>query len=340
MLDSILSRRRGTASGARARTADELALLLDRAGDLTIEELRERVASIDEGRRGDPLHELLERGRAIALDIPNGGGRVRRVVLTENFGRYAAAFGADAFATVYRGAGLDTVPVQDAVPDSLRQPAMTRTAARREILARFASLAGAFAIADVTARYDLDDAWIRERLDDWTRAGKLVRGKFGGDSTIERWCSRRLLELARRRELAQARKQIEAVPLDRFAGFMLRWQHLDAAHRVSNGEGTIEVARQMYGLARPAEQWERDYLPARVEAFDPDALSRLIALGELVWIGGTTAKPEEVPTLSTIRFARRGTVRAWVSTVTTPTLGDQSKRVLETLERDGASFFD
>jgi ATP-dependent Lhr-like helicase len=340
MLDTILARRRGTLPGSRARTSDELALLLDRAGDLTMDELRERVASIDEGRRGDPMHELLDRGRAIALDIPGGEGTERRILLTENFGRYAAAFGAESFRTAYRGFDLEPVAVETAVPDSLRQSAMTTAAARREVLARFASLSGAFAIADVTSRYDLDSAWIRERLDDWTRAGKLVRGTFGRDSTTERWCSRRLLELARRRELAQARKQIEAVALDRYAAFMLRWQHLDASHRVSAADGTIEVARQMYGLARPAEQWERDYLPARVEGFDPDALSRLIALGELVWIGGTTAKPDEIPTLSTVRFARRGTVRAWVSPAVTAPLGDLAQRVLETLERDGASFFD
>src|SRR6185503_10553303 len=169
MLDAILARRRGTAPGARARNADELALLLDRAGDLSMDELRERVASVDEGRRGDPLHELLDRGRAIALDIPAGGGSTRRVVLTENFGRYAGAFGAAAFAAVYRGIELEEVSVESAVPDSLRQPAMTAAAARREILARFASLAGAVSIADVTARYDLEDDWIRARLDDWTR---------------------------------------------------------------------------------------------------------------------------------------------------------------------------
>ena len=340
MLEAILARRRGTAPGSRARTADELALLLDRAGDLTLDDLRERVATVEEGRRGDPLHELLDRGRAIALDIPAAGGAQRRVVLTENFGRYVAAFGAEAFANAYRGIDLEPVSVETAVPESLRRAAMTSIAARREILARFVSLAGAFSMADVRDRYDLDAVWIHSRLDDWLRAGKLVRGAFGRDSTTERWCSRRLLELARRRELAQARKQIEAVSLDRFAAFMLRWQHLDAAHRLSGADGTIEVARQMYGLARPAEQWERDYLPARVEELDPDALSRLIALGELVWIGGSTAKPGEIPSLSTVRFARRGTVRAWISPAVEAPLGEQAQRVLETLDRDGASFFD
>src|SRR6185369_6882200 len=52
VLEDLLARRRGTAPGRRARNADELALLLDRSGDLTPDELRERVATIEEGRRG------------------------------------------------------------------------------------------------------------------------------------------------------------------------------------------------------------------------------------------------------------------------------------------------
>src|SRR4029079_11394387 len=44
--------------------------------------------------------------------------------------------------------------------------------------------------------------------------------------------------------------------------------------------------------------------------------------------------------LSTVRFARRGTVRAWVSSGTTAPIGEQAQRVLDTLEREGASFLD
>src|SRR5256885_15396037 len=92
MLETMLARRRGTAPGSRARTADELSVLLDRASDLSVEELHERVAAIEEGLRGDPLNELLERGRAIALDVPAGSGTVQqRIILTENYARFAAA---------------------------------------------------------------------------------------------------------------------------------------------------------------------------------------------------------------------------------------------------------
>lgn len=344
MLESILARRRGTAPGSRARTADELAALLDRAGDLTLDELRDCVASPEEGRRGDPVFELLERQRVVGIDIPAGNGAARqRLILTENYGRYAAAFGAgsDALATVYAGSTLEATPARGAIPESLRSPAMTSAAARREILVRFVSLAGALSLDDVLARYDFDPAWVRERLDEWTRAGKLVRGTFGGDVSTERWCSRRLLEQARRRELAHARRQIEAVGLDRFSWFVQQWQHLAPSARLAGDEGTLVAVRQMYGLARPAESWEREYLPSRVEDYDPDALSHAIAAGELVWIGGSTVtKPGEIGSLASIRFVQRGTARAWIAAADSTPLTDDAQRVLDSLTREGASFFD
>ena len=90
-----------------------------------------------------------------------------------------------------------------------------------------------------------------------------------------------------------------------------------------------------------ADKWENDYLPSRVDAYDPDAISRLIAAGELVWIGGSSpAKVDEPHNLSTVRFVRRGSARAWIAFENNPVLGDQARRVLEALQRDGASFFD
>ncbi|HEX4684951.1 MAG TPA: DEAD/DEAH box helicase [Gemmatimonadaceae bacterium] len=341
MLEQILSRRRGTAPGARARTADELAALLDRAGDLTSDELRERVAPVDEGRRGDPWYELVDRRRAIGIDIPSGrGDALRRIILTENLPRYIAAFGAESFARAYVGAAFESHPIDDVVPDALRRPVVTPLAARREILVRFISLIGAVSIDDVRSRYAFDPAWVQDRFDEWTRAGKLVRGAFGTGQTAPRWVSRRLLEQARRRELAQARRQIEAVDLNRFSRFMLQWQHLAPDERLSGDDGTVRVARQMYGLPRPAEQWEREILPARTQPYEPEALSRLISAGEMVWIGATSAKPDEPGNLSTIRFVRRGSARAWISTATQQPISDHAQRVLASLEQEGASFFD
>jgi ATP-dependent Lhr-like helicase len=98
------------------------------------------------------------------------------------------------------------------------------------------------------------------------------------------------------------------------------------------------VIRQMYGLARPAEQWERSYLPVRVDDFNPDVLTRLIGTGELVWVGGHSAKPDEAGNLSTVRFLRRGSARAWIWTTDEQPLSEHAQRVLDVLQRDGASF--
>jgi len=342
MLESMLARRRGTAPGARARTADELAALIDRAPDLTMNELYDRVATIDEGRRGDPIIELLERGRVVAIDIPTAAGNTQqRIILTENFGRYVAAFGANAIANVHTGGTLQPRRAADVVPESLAQAVVTPIVARRELLVRFISLAGAVSVDDILARYDFDRAWVEDRLDEWTRLGRLVRGAFGGDQTTTRWCSRRLLEQARRRELAHARKQIEAVDLGRFAHFVQRWQHLHPETRITGDGGTVAVARQMYGIARPAEQWENEYFPIRVDDYVALALSRLIGAGEMVWIGGTASnKPDEAGDLSTIRFLRRGTGRAWLGDVGARPMSEHAQQVLDALARDGASFFD
>jgi ATP-dependent Lhr-like helicase len=341
MLESMLARRRGTAPGTRARTADELAALIDRAGDLSLDAVLDRIATIDEGRRGDPLFELLDRGRAMAIDVPTATrGPQRRVILTENSARYVAAFGTGVVGTVYAGADLQPRSGDDVIPESLRRPAVTELAARRDLLVRFISLAGPVSVEDVLAQYAFDRGWVGDRLEEWARAGKLVRGTFG-DTTTTRWCTRRLLEQARRRELAQARKQIEAVDLGRFSHFVQRWQHLERSARLDGDEGAVRVIRQMYGLARPAESWEREYLPSRVESYDPEVLSRLIAAGEMVWIGGATvAKPGEAGNLATIRFVRRGTARAWISVADTPPLSEHAALIRDTLERDGASFFD
>jgi ATP-dependent Lhr-like helicase len=341
MLDAILARRRGTAPGSRARSADELAVLLDRAGDLTLEELRERVAAPDEGLRGDPIVELLERRRAIAIDIPTENGKARRVILTENVPRYAAVFGEEVVGTVYAGGNLEPVGSSTVVPASLRQAAITPPAARREILARFVSLAGAVSLDDVARRYAFDSDWTTERLDEWTREGKLVRGRFGAERGAVRWCSRRLLEQARRRELAQARRQIEAVDLSVFARFLQRWQHVDPATRLTDDDGLSRIVSQLIGIARPAERWEREYFPLRVAPYDADVLSRSMARGELVWVGeGAPAKENEPPNLASIRFVQRGSARAWLASSMDVPLGDAAQRARETLEQDGASFFD
>ncbi|MEO7457095.1 MAG: DEAD/DEAH box helicase, partial [Gemmatimonadaceae bacterium] len=323
VLNELLDRRRGTAAGRQARDVDELALLVDRAGDVTREELEARVAPAALWARGNPLEALLASGRLVEVGIAHPPHETRHI-LVDAYPRYLAAFGRDVLGDAK-------------VPDALSTAVLTEKAARREILARWVALAGPVSVEDARARYDFDPKWIERRFEDWERKRILVRGVFGGDRDTIRWTSRRLLEQARRRELAQARKQIEAVGIDVFQRFLQRWQHLTPATRLTGNDATALALSQMYGLARPAEGWEREYLPSRVEQFDAHTLGRLAASGSLVW--AAEPRPEAGAKIGRVRFFERGTGRLWVGTpADESTLGENAGKVLGVLRSCGASF--
>ncbi len=345
VLDEVLARRRGTAPGRQARDADELALLVDRAGDVTHDELMARVAPSGEWRRGDPVAGLLAAGRLIAVDLPvaTPGQTGRRFLLVDAFARYAAAFGAPRLDRVHAGAGLAPAAAVDAIPAPLREASLVPRAARREILARFLSNAGPVSVADVRARYDFPVAWVEQRFAEWEGSDVLVRGAFGQSET--RWCLRRVLEQARRRELAQARKQIAAVPMAGFARFLQRWQHLAPGTRLSGADGAAAILTQLQGLSRPAEAWERYYLPARVEGYDASSLGLLAASGRLVWAAerppdaAGTAAPGASQGVGRIRFFERGTGQLWLAPpIADERLTDTARAVLAALRAHGASF--
>ena len=343
VLDELLARRRGTAAGRQARDGDELALLIDRVGDVTRDEIVARVAPPGDWRRDDPFIALLESGRLIAADIPTATGHEQRFLIIDAYARYRAAFG-HALATVRAGVSLELRNADDVVPVELRAAPSSRLA-RREILARFVALAGPVSVDDVLARYQLKSAWVQRRLDDWERAGTLVRGMFGTDRTITRWCPRRVLEQARRRELARARQQIEAVPIETFARFVQRWQHVMPAARLAGADGAAAVIDQLSGLARPAVAWERDYLPARVEQYTPDLLSRLAHSGTLVWAAERIdPQPGATPSLASpaigrLRFFERGSGRLWLAPPPDDGfLSEGARAVRDALRTQGASF--
>jgi ATP-dependent Lhr-like helicase len=326
-LHELLDRRRGTHSDRRARSADELAILLDRAGDLTIGELRERVS--DQATVGAPIQDLVNSGRIIEIPIPTSDGETRRFVLVETLPRYLSA--------------LEGLRVPASVPEAFSRPSLTNSVARKEILARFLALAGPVTVADMRKRYDFAEDWVARRLGDWTDRGVLIRGRFslpGYESAI-RWCSRRVVEQARRRALAQARRQVAAVSLEAFARFMLRWQHLAPVTRLQGSEGLAKAVRQLFGIARPPFAWESEYLAARVDDAPSTSLSALSASGELVWAGEGASKADKATggKLHGVRFIRRGSERAWLAPVVEPVLGERARAVLQLMQSRGALFF-
>jgi ATP-dependent Lhr-like helicase len=338
----IVDERSGRAPGRKARSVDDLASLLDRAGDLEYAELVERVATAEQGMRGNPLEELIASHRVIAIPFRTAEKTSWRYILTESYPRYVSAFGEESLATV-RVADKE-VDASTVVPQSFLSPVVTRTAARREILARFVALSGPVTVDEIARRYGWDERWIEERLTEWQRTGTLVRGRFRIEVSEPEWCSRRIAESARRRALASLRKQIEAVPLHSFAELVQRWQHVDPHDKLQGVEGVASALRQLYGVSRPATAWERDYFKARVEGYDASWLSQFGARGELLWVGEPSpSSVADTPALARVRFMERGTGRVWLQgdvaiEAAVARLSDEARTVHRAIETEGASF--
>ncbi|HWZ58622.1 MAG TPA: DEAD/DEAH box helicase [Gemmatimonadaceae bacterium] len=203
-------------------------------------------------------------------------------------------------------------------------------AARREILARFLALSGPVTVDAIMARYPWRRSWIEARLAEWEQAGTLVQGLFPGGIA---WCSRRVIERARRRALAALRAEIDATDLPTFAAFLQRWQHIDPRDRLTGERGVARVIEQLDGLPRPGLAWEREYLPSRVVDYDPDWLSRLATSGSVVWAG--------TPPGGEVRFFVRGEGALWLApeaVTLAATLSEGARAVQAALERGGAAF--
>ncbi len=339
-LEEVVADRRGASERRRARSADELAHLLDRAGDLTIDELRGRTSASDAWVASrDPLDELLASGRVIVIPIPAADAALRwRAILVETFARYASAFGEETLDRVRAGPALADTAADVVVPGAFRHASLETRAAKREILAKFVSLAGPVTVAEIIARYGWTDEWVTALLTEWERAGRLVRGRFRCEVRDTEWCTRGVVERARRRALAALRRQIRAVDLGTFGAFLRRWQHTDPRDRLTGASGLQAVLHQLSGLPQPPDRWERDTLPSRLDRYEPAWLSQLASSGELEWAGSARHTDTGATTLASIRFFPRGEESIWLAPPAAP-LSPDAQRVRDVLGQRGASFF-
>jgi ATP-dependent Lhr-like helicase len=243
----------------RATSRDGLHDVLRRVGDLTAEEVAERV--FDGIDHLGMLGELERERRAIRLRV----GGEERYVAADEAGLYRDALGA-----VPPG-GLPEAFLKD-VPD-----------ASRVLVARFARTHGPFRADELHARYRLDASAVLRELE---RADQLVRGELRPGGSEWEWCDVEVLRRLRRASLAALRKEIEPADQRALAAFLPSWQGVDRHSGAGAGVDRLrEVLLPLQGLALPVEIWERDVLPRRIGAYSQTWLDSLCASGEVVWVG-------------------------------------------------------
>ncbi|MGH2857225.1 MAG: Lhr family helicase, partial [Solirubrobacteraceae bacterium] len=244
---------------ALATGRDGLHDVLRRLGDLTADEVRERVL---DGLDAEAMVSELERERRAVPVRLNGE---RRWIDAADAGLYRDALGAAP------PGGLPAAFLGD-VPDALAR-----------LLRRYAATHGPFTTEAVRARYGVDASAALRELE---REGALVRGELAPGGSDREWCDPDVLRRLRRASLAVLRKEVEPVPARELARFAPAWQGVDRHSGSGAGVDRLrEVLVPLQGLALTAETWERDVLPRRAGAYSPVWIDQLCAAGELVWIG-------------------------------------------------------
>jgi ATP-dependent Lhr-like helicase len=294
----------------RARSADGIHDLLLKLGDLSREELAQRIASPE---LITSIGKLLSSHRLIELTIAGQP----RFIAVEDAARYRDAL---------------SIHLPKGIPASLLAPVAQPLL---ELIRRYARTHGPFTTREAAARFSLNAAQIEPILHQLAQEGRILEGAFRPGGIHREWCDAEILRHIRQKSLARLRKEVEPVSQPTLARFLTHWHGLTQPRR--NLDALLDAVESLQGAPLPASLLESSILPARVADYDPGHLDTLIAAGEVVWTG--------VETLG----ARDGRIALYLAdklpllTQTRPQsepLTEREEAILAALESSGASFFD
>jgi ATP-dependent Lhr-like helicase len=219
-----------------------------------------------------------------------------------------------------------------------------------EILQSRLELLGPVSEEALAITLDLPGSQVRAGLLMLEAQGSVMRGRFSGPA--EEWCERRLLMRIHRYTRDRKRSEIQPVPQAQLMRFLFRWQRVAMENRDDRREGEaglLAVLRELEGFSVPAGAWERDILPIRVRSYSRHDLDKLCAAGRVAWYRQAESTPSELapasaPVRSTpITLVERDALAHWQQRPSAPTgpeaLSPRARKILESLEEHGASFF-
>ncbi|WP_019592413.1 DEAD/DEAH box helicase [Thioalkalivibrio sp. ALRh] len=296
----------------RVPDADALHDLLRRRGDLTPDEVAAACAEAP----GPWLEQLARSLRAVEVRI---AGEPRWIAADD--------------AALYRDA-LGVVP-PPGLPAAFLEPPQRPL---EQLLRRYARTHGPFRNEDLGARYGLAPGALLPALESLERAGVLLRGEIRPQGTGEDWCELDILRRLKRRTLARLRDEAAAVDARALGRFLPAWQGLTEPGR---GAGALrDTLTQLEGIALPWSAWTAHVLPMRVRDFSLDALDRITASGEFVWVGSGALGQRN----GRVRFLRREQAMVLLEpeagAADTPASDDPlAQAILDTLDQRGACFY-
>jgi ATP-dependent Lhr-like helicase len=317
-LQDVRGQLQHSAPGYWARTVEELAVLLQRMGDLSTSEIALRTA-IDPA---DWIASLSSENRISLLAIPTALGPRERWVASEYVDEFALAFGPDETSS--------TPPQREA---------------QLRILERFLGHSGPVTFEDIRARYAFPKDWLLANLDRLIEERELIHGHFTPQPAAIKPAERpaeyieaRTLEQIHRRSLHILRNEVQPVSYATYADFLAGWQHLTPAESASGDGALLKVLQQLRAAAVVGRVWERDVLSLRLQRYQPSELDALCQSGDVVWIASGGSDPRR----ARVRFLFRGEGNVYLEQATDDlaAFSEQALAVHSFLKSEGAVFFD
>jgi ATP-dependent Lhr-like helicase len=294
----------------RVRTVDGLHDLLIRIGDLSRDEIAQRVATPELLKS---LNALVSARRIVPVKI---AGRARYIAV-EDAARYRDALG---------------LKLSDGLPKTLLAPVAAPVV---EIVRRYARTHGPFTSREAAARFGLDTPPVETALRTLVHDGRVLEGGFRPQAAGREYCDAESLRLIRNKSLARLRKQIEPADPRLFARFETHWQGvLQKRHGL---DALLDTIESLQGAPLPASLLESQLLPARLARHSPADLDTLIAAGEIVWCGVDSIGGHD----GRIAFYLADRISTLLPPQNTPSeaLSSREKVIVEFLARSGATFF-
>lgn len=264
---------------------------------------------------------------------------------------------------------FDSLPVPEALPESLRSTSLAKEDALRELLrARLEGL-GPVTATELADPLGVPDSAVEVALIALEVEGFAFQGRFSPQSRNQelpqQWCERRLLQRIHRYTLDSLRKAIKPVSLETYSEFLFARQQLLSVQELQSDEtpgldGQTRLqscVTVLDGIAVPAASWEADLYPVRIRQYDPGWLDVLCISGKATW--GRYSLPQSTknklqrkrsagPVRSTpVIIARRQNLDIWQALArarneeeSAPAPTANAVRIEQDLATHGASFFD
>jgi ATP-dependent Lhr-like helicase len=294
----------------RVRNPDGLHDLLLRLGDLSRDEMAQRVATPDLLKS---LNTLITARRFVSVKI---AGRVRYVAV-EDAARYRDALG---------------LKLPEGLPRALLE---TVAAPVLELVRRYARTHGPFTSREAAARFGLDTSPVEAALHRLVHDGRVLEGGFRPQAAGREYCDAESLRLIRNKSLARLRKQIEPAEPRLFARFETHWQGVLQKRR--GLDALLDTIESLQGSPLPASLLESHILPSRIARYSPADLDTLIAAGEIVWCGVDSIGEHD----GRIAFYLADRIAGLLPLRNMPgePLSPREGKITEFLAQAGASFF-